>query len=248
MIKDFDVKFGDIWKIGNHRLLCGDSSEKVMIELFLKNHKPKLCVTDPPYGINYTSRSTNEDIYKLKVKNDHIASWGDAFRLSQAEVLYVWFSYKHYDVVSRAVADAGFNINQMIIWVKNHFSLQRHFYHLQHEQCLVCVHQNSKITDLWTGDRRQVSVWNAASVKSKDRIHPTEKPVEIYKIPIMNHTYEGEFILDLFAGSGVIFTACEQTNRRGLGVELDPVQCSRILERMSGLSCKISFEQNLFTN
>ena len=246
MKSDFCVKFGDIWRMGKHRLLCGDSTEKAMIEVFLKGHKPKLCVTDPPYGVSYTSRCADENLYRLKVKNDHVTGWGDAFKLSQAPVLYVWFSFKHFDVAARAVCDAGYEVKQMVVWVKKHFSLQRHFYHLQHEQCLVCVHHAAKPSELWAGDRKQVSVWNVESVKLKERIHPTEKPVGVYGIPIKNHTKQGEYVLDLFAGSGVVFEACKFLNRVGLGVELDQLQCSRILTRMAALGCEVALEQNIF--
>ena len=246
MSQKFDVKFGDIWKIGKHRLLCGDSTEKSIIEAFLQKYTPKLCVTDPPYGVNYTSRCTNEDLYKLKVKNDHIVSWGDAFRLSEAPVLYVWFSSLHCDVVLRALRDAGYDPKQMIVWVKNSFSLRRHMYHVKHEQCLVSIKNGQKSTELWTGDRKQISVWKIDSVKPKERFHPTEKPMGVYEIPIHNHTKKGDRVLDLFAGSGTIFASCEKTKRIGLGVELDPSQCSRILERMNKLGCEVSFEASLF--
>lgn len=242
-----DVKFGDVWKIGRHRLLCGDSTAQPMIEHFLAGAKPKVCITDPPYGIHYSSRCTSDGLYKLKVKNDHAISWGDAFRLSQAPVLYVWFSFKHYDVAARAVHDAGYEIKQMVIWKKRHFSLQHHLYHLQHEQCLVCIKQGVPTKNLWTGDRRQVSVWEVASVKAKDRIHPTEKPVGVYTIPIRNHTNNADdIVLDLFAGSGAIFEACEELNRVGLGVELCPKTCGRILTRMENLGCSIGFDRNIF--
>ena len=161
-------------------------------------------------------------------------------------VLYVWFSYKHYDVVSRATQDAGYDVKQMIVWAKKHFSLQRHLYHLQHEQCLVCIHRGAKTTKTWTGDRKQVSVWNVESVKHKERIHPTEKPVGIYTIPILNHTHEDEPVLDLFAGSGAVFAACEKTNRVGLGIELCPDASAIVLDRIAGLGCEVVREGNLF--
>ncbi|MFK7823644.1 MAG: site-specific DNA-methyltransferase [Oligoflexales bacterium] len=247
MKKDYNVKFGDIWKMGEHRLLCGDSTEKVMLKEFLKEKNIKVCITDPPYGISYTSRCENEDLYKLKLKNDHTISWGDAFRNCQAPVLYVWFSYRYFDITSRSLMDAGYDIKQMIVWAKNHFSLQRHMYHLQHEQSLVCIKDGSKVTDHWKGDRRQVSLWNIPSVNHKHRLHPTEKPVGVYTIPIKNHTLKGELVLDIFAGSGTLFEAAERLGRVGLGVELCPNTCSLILSRMKDMGCKINLESNLFT-
>ncbi|NRA45883.1 MAG: site-specific DNA-methyltransferase [Oligoflexales bacterium] len=235
MKSDPVVKFGDIWQMGHHRLLCGDATEKAMISEFLDGQYPKLCVTDPPYGINYHSKNTNRELYKLKVKNDHIISWGHGFRETRATVLYVWFSYKHYEVVARAIQDAGYEIKQLCIWSKNHFSLQRHLYHLKHEQCLVCVKQGVKSSNVWTGDRKQTSVWEVPTVNFKHRIHPTEKPVELYEIPIRNHLSNKEFIFDPFAGSGTVFAAAEKQNCYGLGVELCPETCTKILVRMSRL-------------
>ena len=242
----YNVKFGDIWQIGNHRLLCGDSTEKVMVEEFLKDKKPKLCVTDPPYGISYASKCASKELFKLKLKNDHIVSWGDAFRNAQAPVLYVWFSYMYFDIVSRSLLDSAYDIKQMIIWAKNHFSLQRHMYHLQHEQSLVCIKHGSKVLEHWTGDRRQTSVWNVPSVKHKDRLHPTEKPAGVYSIPIKNHTREGDIVLDIFAGSGVVFEAAERLGRIGYGIELCPKVCGLILSRMEKFGCDISLESNIF--
>ena len=241
------VKFGDIWRMGSHRLLCGDSTEEAMVNAFLDGYKPKVGVTDPPYGINYKSRSKNENLYRLKLKNDHVISWSSAFRLSNVDALYIWFSFKHYDIVSRAILDARYQIKQMVVWKKPHFSLQRHLYHLQHEQCLVCVHDEARMDQIWCGDRRQVSVWEAPSVKPKDRIHPTEKPIEIYATPILNHTKEGDIALDLFAGSGAIFAAAEEIGRVGFGIELCPEACARILLRMKNQGCPISLERNLFS-
>lgn len=248
MSHEYNVKFGDIWRMGSHRLLCGDSTEAALVDPFLDGFTSKLCVTDPPYGISYTSRCNSDALYQLKVKNDHIIGWGEAFRLSRAPVLYVWFSFKHYDFVSKAVLHAGYDLKQMVVWIKEHFSLQRHLYHLQHEQCLVCIRDGEMTTELWTGDRKQVSVWKVPSVKPKNRIHPTEKPAGVYTIPIVSHTKEGDCIIDLFAGSASIFEAAERTKRVGLGVELDPAQCGRILERMAKLGCHVALEANLFLN
>src|SRR3989338_1931547 len=165
MNQQFKVKFGDVWRMNQHRLLCGDSTERAMVEAFLDGYNPKLCVTDPPYGVNYQSKANNNELYQLKLKNDHIVSWADAFRLAKAPVLYVWFSFKHFDIVVRAINDSGYSAKQMIVWKKNHFSLQRHMYHLQHEQSLVCIKNGEKI--LWKGDRKQTSVWKVDSVKPK---------------------------------------------------------------------------------
>ncbi|MFK7824469.1 MAG: site-specific DNA-methyltransferase [Oligoflexales bacterium] len=245
MTNEYKVKFGDIWKMGKHRLLCGDSTEREMVTEFLENREPKVCVTDPPYGIGYKSKS-KKGLYRLKVKYDHIATWGGSFESSQSPVLYVWFSFRHYEVLVRSLQDAGYEVKQMIVWVKHHFTLQHNFYHLKHEQCLVCVKQGIKVTEHWTGDRKQVSVWNIPSVKPKERIHPTEKPVGVYTIPILNHTHDNDYVLDLFAGSGAVFEAAEQLKRVALGIELCPDACDLILKRMAALGCNIKRIGNIF--
>ncbi len=242
---NYKVKFGDIWKLGNHRLLCGDSTEPAMMERFLIGQNPALCVTDPPYGVNYKARVSKPALYDLKVKNDHVVSWGDAFRLSKAPVLYAWFGFKGFDIVSRAINDAGYDVRQMLIWVKNHFSLQRFFYHLQHEQCLLAVRHDVKQATTWTGDRKQRSVWFVNGVRPGQRIHPAEKPTGVYTIPIINHTREGDIVVDLFAGSGVLFEACEALQRVGLGIELCPDVCFRIIGRMERLGLEVSKEINI---
>ncbi len=241
----YNVKFGDIWRMGQHRLLCGDSIESLMVESFLDEYNPKLCVTDPPYGIGYKSSAT-KNLYQLKIKNDHIAGWAEAFRLAKAPVIYVWYSFKHYDIVARAINDSGYDVKQMVVWVKNKFSIQHHLYHLQHEQCLVCIKPGAMIKGFWKGDRKQSSVWKLDSVKPKQRIHPTEKPVGVYTIPILNHTEVGDSVIDLFAGSGAIFEACENTGRVGLGIELCPKVCETVLLRMESKGCEISHEGNVF--
>lgn len=184
----YNVKFGDIWRMGNYRLLCGDSTEKSMLDSFLKDYHPKVCITDPPFGINYRSKSKTSELSRVKVKYDHIANWGDAFRSCKSPVLYTWFSFKHFEVVSKSLLESGFTIRQMLVWVKHHFTLQHHFYHLKHEQCVMSILDGLPTKGLWTGDRKQISVWNAPSVKPKNRIHPTEKSSGVYEIPILNHS------------------------------------------------------------
>lgn len=243
---NFNVQYGDVWAIGPHRLLCGDSTEKSLMKEFLKNYHPKVCVTDPPYGINYTSKNNSNPLWKLKVKNDHIANWGDALRNVKAPALYVWYSFNGLEIVSKGIRDSGYEAKQTVIWVKNHFSLQRYLYQIQHEQCLVCIRPGSMTKGFWTGNRKQTTIWNVPSVGPKHRLHPTQKPIGVYTIPIQNHTLEGEYALDLFAGSGTIFEACAAINRTGLGVEICPDNCNIILNRLKALGYSITKESNLF--
>lgn len=244
--QNFNVQFGDVWAIGPHRLLCGDSTEKTLMQKFLKNYHPKVCITDPPYGVSYNSKNKSNPLWKLKVKNDHIVNWGDALRNAKAPALYVWYSFNGLEVVSKGIRDSGYEAKQTVIWVKNHFSLQRYLYQIQHEQCLVCIKPGSMTKGFWTGDRKQTTIWNVPSVRSGQRLHSTQKPIGVYTIPIQNHTNEGDYALDLFAGSGTIFEACQLTKRIGLGVELCPQACNIILNRMMQLQLETCLELNLF--
>ncbi len=98
----YQVKFGDVWAVGSHRLLCGDSTEPAMMNAFLVDRQPALCVTDPPYGIGYSSKAGSDALHELRVRNDHYACWTEAFRTSGAPVLYVWFSFLCFDIVKRS--------------------------------------------------------------------------------------------------------------------------------------------------
>lgn len=245
-LENFNVQFGDIWSIGHHKLMCGDSTENVMMKEFLKNYQPKVCVTDPPYGIDYTSKNNSNPMWNLKVKNDHITNWGQALKNAKAPALYVWYSFHGLEIVYKGLRDSGYEAKQTVIWIKNHFSLQRYLYQLQHEQCLVCAKPGSMVKGFWTGNRKQTSLWHAPTIKYNKRWHPTQKPIEVYTIPILNHTLENEVAIDLFAGSGTIFEACQSINRMALGVEICPQVCNIILNRMKRMNLPTSLERNIF--
>ena len=237
-----EVKFGDIWKLGNHQLLCGDSSEEAMVNALLKTKKPVLMVTDPPYGVNYTNSKTrrfrndkniidnNEiSLSDIKIRNDHRSNWGKAISLSRSRIAYVWGPSTNIDVTTQSLRDANYKVRQSIVWAKNRFALTSHGYHWKHEVCFYSVKEGQ--TSTWTGDRKQTSLWEESVINPSERIHPTQKPIGLYLRPINNHTEKGDYVYDPFAGSGVLFVACEETGRKALGVELDPEYCSRIINR-----------------
>lgn len=243
-----EVKFGDIWKLGNHQLLCGDSSEEAMVNDFLKTKKPVLMVTDPPFGVSYNSGNSRsygskkqsdtskKTLSDLKIRNDHRTSWTKSLNLSRSRIAYVFGPSMQIDLTIQSIRDANYKVRQSIIWLKNRQVLSMHGYHWKHEACFYAVREGETAT--WFGDRKQTSVWEEDVPKPSERIHPTQKPVGLYTRPINNHTEKGDYVYDPFAGSGVLFVACEETGRKALGVELDPEYCSRIINRYQELTGK----------
>lgn len=243
------IVFGDLIQIGQHRLLCGDSSERAMLAPLFGEQLPTLMVTDPPYGVNFKVRDRKEPsttiaqgntLEDLRIRNDHRASWSRAFYLSQAKIAYVWHAATATDVALQSIRDGDYEPRQIVIWAKNRAALSRSAYHWQHESCIYGVRFGE--TANWRGDRKQTTVWHAEVPKPSERIHPTQKPIEIYTRPILNHTDPGDLVYDPFAGSGVIFAAAQETGRVGLGVEIEPHFCGKIVERIAekyGLKAKV---------
>lgn len=233
-----EIKLGDIWQLGKHQLMRGDCTQQEVVQEFLKDKSIKLCITDPPYGVNYevvnrkNSRAENAKVKKhladIKIQNDHRASWSAAFALSDAPVLYTWYPAALPEVCIAAQREAGYQPKQSIIWAKNRFALSRSAYHWKHETCSYAVKVGAKAD--WLGDRKQHTIWEEKVPSPKERRHPTQKPVGLYLRPIENHTREGDWVYDPFAGSGTIFEACQRTARRALGIELDQTYCQRIIE------------------
>jgi DNA modification methylase len=180
------------------------------------------------------------------MKNDHVVDWARAFVNARAPVLYVWFSFDKVDLARSAIESCGYTAKQQIIWLKNTVTPRQYQYLPTHETAILAIKEGATSKDIWIEKTREKTVWKIDSVAPCKRIHPTEKPLGVYTIPIANHTHEGDFVIDIFTGSGVLFAACHETNRIGLGVELCPVLCGRILERMETLGLEVKLERNVF--
>lgn len=242
------IKTGDIWNIGNHQLLCGDSTSEPLVKDFIKEKTIKVCIADPPYGVGYKAQAKckNSALYQLTVKNDHIVNWSKTFSNISTNVLYTWYATTKMDIIASALEEAGYKIRQGIVWKKNNSTLSRHFYHLKHEPCIFASKVGVKSKDLWTGDRKQHSVIESSSLSPKKRIHPTQKPVEVYLPMITNHTLVNEWVIDPFAGSGTIFEAAEQTGRKAMGIEISPELCKKIIGRFESVGMDCQFHRNIF--
>ena len=233
---------GDVWLLGNHRLMCGDSTSIDAVDKLMAGQKPNTMVTDPPYGVKYDAgwrskaknRKATERESNGTIKNDERSDWYDAYSIFAGTVAYVWHASAFTDVVMDGLRRAGFTIKQQIIWNKNVHALGRSDYHWKHEPCWYAT--KDKGDRNWKGGRTQMTVWDVKSVIfEKDAggktSHPTQKPVDLYIRSLEHHTNMGEYTYDPFGGSGTSVIACEKLGRRSLTMELDPKYCDVIVKR-----------------
>ena len=219
-------KPGEVWLLGGHRLTCGDSTDPKVAARVLRDDKPTLLLTDPPY---------------TKISGDTRADWSQSFELVPSlRVAYVWHASAHAHEVALGLLRIGFEIKQQIIWRKPHFTLSRQHYHWQHEPCLYARKPGKAA---WYGTKDQPTIWDAASPKalmqgSKEEKfdHPTQKPIALFTRPLENHTKKGALVYEPFGGSGTTLAAAEATGRRCLCVELDPKFVDVIIDRWQRIS------------
>jgi DNA modification methylase len=226
---------GDLWVLGNHRLLCGDSTVATDVEPVLDGVKPLLMVTDPPYGVEYDPAWRNQaGAAKTrrtgKVMNDDRADWREAWALFPGDVAYVWHGALHAATVAESLEAAGFAIRAQIVWAKDRLVLSRGDYHWQHEPCWYAVKKAGK--GHWTGDRKQTTLWQISGKdQDADTVHGTQKPVECMRRPILNNSSPGQAIYEPFMGSGTTLIAAETTGRVCIGIELNPAYVDVAVER-----------------
>jgi DNA modification methylase len=228
---------GQLWEIGAHRLLCGDSTKAEDVGRLLGDEKPKLMVTDPPYGVDYDPMWRQEALGAAvrragKVTNDDRADWREAWALFGGDVAYCWAGMITALEVLQSFAAAKFTVHAEIVWAKQRAPFGRGHYVPNHETCWYLV-RNGR-TALWAGDAgMQFTVWDIAADKTADGGHGTQKPVECMERPIRNH--DSEFVYDPFTGSGTTLVACQRLGRRGRGIEISPAYVAVTLERLAGL-------------
>lgn len=241
-------KAGDLWILGSHRLLCGDSTDKTHVDRLLGSAKPRLMATDPPYGVDYDPDWRNRDggigwspsRSTGLVKNDDRSDWSAVYELFPGEVCYVWVPAGPTQLdFWNTLMESGFEIRMQIIWAKPHFPIGRGHYHVQHEGCLYAVRKGK--TGHWQGARDKSTLWQIDnfSAKGGSRIgaedektgHSTQKPVECMKRPIENNSKPGEWVYDPFMGSGTTIIAAEMTNRKCCGLEIDPAYIDVAVQR-----------------
>lgn len=215
---------GDVWRLGRHRLVCGDSTDAAAVECALDGVRPHLMVTDPPYGVEYDPAWRNRAGLGAtqrvgKVENDHRADWGEAWALFPGDVAYVWHGALHAATVAESLDATGFQIRAQVIWAKDRLVLGRGHYHWQHEPCWYAVRGQGH----WSGDRKQTTLWQIASrAQDAETVHGTQKPVECMRRPMENNSSPGQAVYEPFCGSGTTIIAAEQSGRICHAVELSP--------------------------
>lgn len=241
---------GDLWICGEHRVLCGDSTASADVASLFGTTAPVLMITDPPYGVEY------DPLWREKaglgcqrqtgaVQNDDCADWTAAYRLFPGNVAYIWHAGVHAAEVAAGITAAGFRIRSQIIWAKQHFAMSRGHYHWQHEPCWYAVRQDCPAH--WCGDRTQSTLWEVANLNpfggsSEEPVtgHGTQKPVELMRRPIVNHTVQGDTVYDPFLGSGTTLIAAGMTKRRCVGMEIDPRYVDVVVLRWQALTGKVA--------
>lgn len=222
---------GDVWQMGEHRLMCGDSTSAEAVAKLLDGAVPHLMVTDPPYGVEYDADWRNKRLQADgspiggravgKVLNDDRADWADAYRLFPGDVAYTWHPAGATSVeFYRTLEAAGFEVRMQIIWSKSHFPIGCGDYHVKHEPCWYAVRKGK--TSHWNGSRKEHTVWDIAKPQKSETGHSTQKPIECMKRPIENNSVIGDAVYEPFSGSGTTIIAAEMTKRRCYAMELNP--------------------------
>ena len=246
-------KVGELWKLGKHRLLCGDATSKSDVERCYGDSKMVLMITDPPYGVNYTpewregyckTHGIGKPVRSLgKVDNDDRVDWTPAFELFNGDVGYIWHASWFTKEAQESIEKCGCKKIAEIIWVKPHFTFGRGDYHWKHEPCMYFVKKGKKHN--WQGSRTETTVWEIAGMNcfgssqddsDKTTGHSTQKPLECMRRPILNNSTKGENIYDPFGGSGTTLIACEQSNRNCFMLEINPEYCDVIIQRWENLT------------
>ena len=230
-------KPGDVWIMGKHRLLCGDSTDPTSFALLMTGVKATMVFTDPPYNVDYANsakdkmRGTNRPIL-----NDNLGDGFQDFLLNAFKptlshcsgAIYVAMSSSELDTLQAAFRAAGGKWSTFIIWAKNTFTLGRSDYQRQYEPILYGWPEGA--TRHWCGDRNQGDVWHFNKPRVND-LHPTMKPVELVERAIRNSSRPGDVVLDPFGGSGTTLIAAEKSGRQARLIELDPKYVDVIVRR-----------------
>lgn len=216
-------KPGDIYQLGRHRLMCGDSLSPQNIALLMDGCVADMILTDPPYNVDY--EGTAGKIRNDNMEDEHFRKFlTDAFKaadevLKPGGAVYIWHADSEGFNFRAACKDAGWNVRQCLIWNKNSLVMGRQDYQWKHEPCLYLWKDGA--AHFWNSDRSQTTVIDCDKPKKND-VHPTMKPVKLFDYLIQNSSRKDEIVLDMFGGSGTTIIACEQDGRSARVMELDP--------------------------
>jgi site-specific DNA-methyltransferase (adenine-specific) len=239
---------GDLYEIGEHRLICGDSTQTDTFEKLMQGEFADMVVTDPPYNVAYEGKTKdaltiendsmgNDDFYKFLY--DFYSALTTAVKKGGA--IYVWHASSEIINFGKAMVDAGWLLKQQLIWVKNTMVMGRQDYQWKHEPCLYgWLPGNSH---KWYSDRKQTTLIEF-NKPSRNGEHPTMKPIGLFAYQIGNSSKVGDIVIDAFGGSGTTMVACEQLKRKSRIIEFDPKYCDVIVKRMIKLDPSITVKRN----
>lgn len=230
-------KRGDIWVLGRHRLMCGDSTDAADVALLMDGNKADMLLTDPPYNVDYTGKAS--ELETRKIENDKMedsafqdfltsAFENAAENMKAGGVFYIWHADSEGLNFRVACKKAGFQVRQCLIWNKNAMVMGRQDYQWKHEPCLYGWKDGA--SHLWASDRKQTTVLEFEKPQ-KNNLHPTMKPIKLFDYQIKNNTKGDDIVLDLFGGSGTTIMAAEQNGRRGFVMEYNPRFVDVIVDR-----------------
>lgn len=228
-------KLGDVWILGDHRLMCGDSTDRAAVEKLMLGLKADLLLTDPPYNLAYEGKTKEA----LKIQNDHMSAAAfkefltTVFRnadavMKKGAAFYIWFADVETLSFCASIDAVDWSLRQMLIWIKNTLVMGRKDYHFKHEPCLYGWKPGA--AHYWAGDRKQTTLLEFDR-PARSAEHPTMKPVALIEYQMLNSTKDGGVVLDLFAGSGSMVIAAEKNGRRAMAMELDPKYCDVVVKR-----------------
>lgn len=231
---------GDLWFLGEHRLLCGDSTQIESLAVLLGSEQADMYLTDPPYNVDYTGGTKEQ----LTIQNDSMPDGEfrrflfDAFSAADHSLrpggsFYIWHADSEGYNFRGACRDVGWNVRQCLIWAKNTMVMGRQDYQWRHEPCLYGWKDGAAHS--WHSDRKQTTVLEF-NKPLRNGEHPTMKPVDLFSYLIGNSTRQGDIVLDTFAGSGTTVISCENLDRKARVIELDPAYCDVIIQRWQDLT------------
>ena len=256
--KAWGTALGQLWQLGDHRLIVGDCTDAAVVARLMDGEKAALFATDPPYGVNYSKlRTSQADMRRTTVEYEDISADtmdGPELQLFLEKCFTEWLPFLRPNAAwylwhaqltqgffaAAAAAAANILIHRQIIWVKPSFIFGRGDYHWRHELCFFGWQKGNRPP--FYGERNQDTVWDnglgGGSSGALHKDHPTQKPVQLWEVPIMNHTKPGEIVADPFAGSGTTGIACEQLGRKARMAEISPAYCAVILQRWATMTGK----------
>jgi site-specific DNA-methyltransferase (adenine-specific) len=248
-----DIVIGDLFEIGEHRLLCGDSTDSNVVAKLMNGNKADMVFTDPPYGVSASggrSQTVERDNIK-KIENDNLRGnelkqfISDALSImpiKESASFYVCYDQKTQVEFISAIKENNWNFKRTLIWNKNVFGLSgKKGYRPKYELIAFgCIGDDYK----WFGDNAQADVIDVARPREREGNHPTPKPIELIEIALKNSSEVGNLITDSFLGSGSTMVAAHQLGRKCYGMELDPKYCQVIIDRMLKLDSSLQIKKN----